>query len=183
LRASVHEDEHGDELVEGLRKDSTHHRLCDQRILYANTFLTDLGRVRSLSCKCDGCEHVHNQVNPEKLNNDERRVAEEDSGGEYEGHAGDIYSHLELNEFTDVVLEVAAPTDGSDDGEEVIVHEDNVGVVLGSGAAILTEGEANISFRESTSIAETLASDTDSRTSLAESASKHMFELWGSSVD
>ena len=139
--------------------------------------------MRSFSCKGNGCEHVHNQIDPEKLNDDERRVAEEDSGGEYEGHAGNINGHLELNEFTNVVLEVAAPANGSDDGEEVIVHKDDVGVVLGSGAAILTKGEANISFRESTSIAETLTSDTDGRTGLAESACEHVFELWGSSVD
>ena len=56
-------------------------------------------------------------------------------------------------------------------------------MVLGSGAAILTKGEANISFRESTSIAETLTSDTNGRTGLAESACEHVFELWGSSVD
>ena len=49
LRASVHEDEHGDDLVDGLRKDSTHHRLCDQRILNANTFFTDISGVRSFS--------------------------------------------------------------------------------------------------------------------------------------
>ena len=139
--------------------------------------------MRSFSCEGNSCEHVHNQVDPKKLNDDERRVAEDDSSDEYEGHAGDIHGHLELNEFANVVLEVAAPTDGSDDCEEVIVHEDDVSVILGSGAAILTKGEANISFRESTSIAKTLTSDTDGRTGLAESASKHMFELWGSSVD
>jgi len=110
-------------------------------------------------------------------------VAEDDSGGKNESQARDIHCHLELNEFTNVVLKVAAPTDGSDDGEEVVVHEDDVGVVLGSGAAILTKGETNVGFREGTSIAETLTSDTDGRTSLAESACKHMFELWGSSVD
>ena len=49
LRASVHEDEHGDDLVDGLRKDSAHHRLCDQRILNANTFFTDISGVRSFS--------------------------------------------------------------------------------------------------------------------------------------
>ena len=147
LRTSEHKNVHGDDLVDGLRKDSAHHRLCDQRILHTNTFFADFGRVRSFSSKGNGCKHIHNQVNPEKLNNDERRVAENDSGGEYEGHAGDIHSHLELNKFTDVVLKVAAPTDGSNDGEEVVVHEDDVGVVLGSRAAILTKGEANIGFR------------------------------------
>ena len=110
-------------------------------------------------------------------------MAEDDCGDKNESQARDIHCHLELNEFTNVVLKVAAPTDGSDDGEEVVVHEDDVGVVLGSGAAILTKGETNVSFREGTSIAETLTSDTDGRTGLAESACKHMFELWGSSVD
>ena len=166
-RASIHEDKHGDNLVDRLREDGAHHRLRDQRILHADTFLADFGRVRSFSCKGNGSEHVHNQVDPEELNNDEGRVAEDDSSGENEGHAGDIHGHLELNELTDVVLEVAAPADSSDDGEEVIVHEDNVGVVLGSGAAILSKGEANISFREGTGIAETFTSDTDGRTGLA----------------
>lgn len=56
-------------------------------------------------------------------------------------------------------------------------------MVFGSGAAILTHCEANVRFREGTSITKALTSDTDGGTSLAESACKHVFELWGSSVD
>jgi hypothetical protein len=49
--ASIHENEHRDNLVDRLREDGAHHRLCDQRILHADTFLADFGRVRSFSCK------------------------------------------------------------------------------------------------------------------------------------
>ena len=114
-----------------------------------------------LSGESDGGEDVHNQVDPEKLHHAEGRVTQDQSGGYNEDDAGDIDSHLEHNELAHVVLNVTTIADRSDHSLEVIIHEDDIRMVLGGRAAILTHSEANTSLAKSAGIAKTFASDTD----------------------
>jgi len=153
-------DEHDNNLVDALRKNCAHHRFGDNSVSGLNTFGTDIFSG-VFSGESDGGEDIHDQVDPEELHNAERSVAKEKSGNEDKGQAGEVDSHLELNEFTNVVLNVATPFDGGNDGEEVIIHEDNIGVILGSGAAILTHGETNIGLGESASVGQTFASNAN----------------------
>jgi len=104
----------------------------------------------------DGSKHVHDQVNPEKLNHIEGRVAKNKGARENKEEARNVGGHLEGNELANVVLQVSAPSDGGDDCQEVVVRKNHVGVVLGSCAAVLTHGgEADVRLTDSPGISET----------------------------
>jgi hypothetical protein len=88
-----------------------------------------------------------------------------------------------LNEFANIVLNVAAETDSTNKSLELIVHHDDVAMVLSCITSVLTHGKADISLAKSTSITKTLTSNTDNRIRLAESSSENMLELRSSSVN
>lgn len=181
--ATVEHDDHDDELVDTLGKDGAHHRLGDKLIGGLDTVSTDFSGMGVLSSESDSGEHIHDKIDPEELNNVEGRVTEDKGRGENEAHAGEVDSHLELNELANVVLDVTAPTDGGDNGVEVIVHKNDIGMILGGGAAILTHGESDVGLRESAGVGETLTGNTDGGVALTESADEHVLQLGGSSVD
>lgn len=180
--ASEEKDVHDEELVDALGKDSAHHWLGDDLIVLLNAVRADLLR-RVLSGESNSGKDVHDQVDPEELHDAEWRVAKDKSGRENEDHAGEVDGHLELNEFAYVILNVTAPSDRGNDSEEVIVHKDNVSVVLGGGASVLAEGETNISLGESTRVTQTFTGDTNHGSGLSEGAGKHVFKFRGGSVD
>jgi len=183
LGASVEHDEHDDELVDTLRKDGAHHRLGDQLVGGTDTVTADFSGMGVLSSESNGSEHVHDKIDPEELNNVERRVTEDNGSCENEDHAGEVDGHLELDKLANVVLNVTAPTDGGNDGVEVVVHENDISMILSGGTAILTHGESDVSFRESAGVGETLTGNTDGRVALTEGADEHVLQLGGSSVD
>ena len=139
--------------------------------------------MRVLSGKSDGSEDIHNQIDPQELHYAERRMTKDQSGGYNEDDAGDVNSHLELDELAHVVLNVTTVADRSDDSLEVVVHEDDIGVILSSRAAILTHCETNAGLAERAGIAESFASNTNSGTRLSEGTDKHAFKVRSGSVN
>ena len=105
--------------------------------------------MRVLGGEGDGGEDVHDEVDPEQLDDVEGRVAEKDRGEEDEEDAGEVHSHLELDELSDVVLDVPTPADSCNHREEVVIHEDYIGMILRCRAAILSHREAHIGFAQS----------------------------------
>lgn len=161
-RASVEHEQHDEELVEGLGEDGSHHWLGDDVVVGVDAVLANLGWVWVLSGESNSGKHVHDEVDPEELHHAEGRVTEDEGSGENEDHAADVDSHLELDELAHVVLNVTAVANRGNDSLEVVVHQDDIRVILGSSAAILSHGEANAGLAEGASIAETLTSDTNS---------------------
>jgi hypothetical protein len=78
-RASVHKDDHSDELVESLRKDVSHHQLGNDLLVLLDAFLSDLSRVGVLSGEGNSGEHIHDQVDPEELHHVEGGVTNDES--------------------------------------------------------------------------------------------------------
>lgn len=139
--------------------------------------------MRVLSGKSNGGEHVHDQVDPEELHNGKWRVVQNQCREDDKEEAGQVHSHLEGHELADVVLNVASPPDGVNNGKEVVVHQNDVGVVLGSSAAIFTHGESNVGLADCAGIRKTLASDSNDGTSSAKSASELVLDGGVGSVD
>ena len=179
----VEQEEHDEDLIEGLGEDGSHHGLGDDVLASVDALFADLSWVGVLSSKSNGSKDVHDQVDPEELHDTEGRVTKDERGGEDEDDAGDVDSHLELDELAHVVLNVTTIADGGDHSLEVVVHEDNVRVILGSRAAILTHSETNAGLAESAGIAESLTGDTDSGSRLSESTGEHTLKERGGSVD
>ena len=179
----VEQEEHDENLIEGLGEDGSHHGLGDDVLASVDALFADLSWVGVLSSKSNGSKDVHDQVDPEELHDTEGRVTKDERGGEDENDAGNVDGHLELDELAHVILDVTTITDGGDHSLEVIVHKDNIRVILGSRAAILAHSEANASLAESAGIAESLTSDTDGRSRLSESTDEHTLKNRGCSVD
>ena len=110
-------------------------------------------------------------------------MTDDKNSADDEDHSGDVDSELELNELADIVLDVAAEADSTDESLKLVVHHDDIAMVLGSIASILAHSEANISLTESTGISKTLTGDTDNRIGLAEGGNENMFELGSGPVD
>ena len=85
----------------------------------------------SFGRKSDSRKHIHDQVDPKKLNDGEWAVSKEGAGKDYNEEAGDVASKLELDEFSAIIDDIAAPSDSGHNGGEVIVEDDNIGMILG----------------------------------------------------
>ena len=105
-RACIQHNNHHDELVDNLGKDGAPHNRGNEAV-----FLLDaVGReilFRSFSSKGNSSEDVHDQVNPKKLNNVERRHSCADSTQDDNGQAAEVHSELELKELANIVNNVA----------------------------------------------------------------------------
>lgn len=154
----------------------------DDAVLGRNAVSADLVG-RALSREGDSGEDVHDQVDPEELHNIKGRVTQEDAGANHKEHGDNVDSQLELNELAHVVLDVAAPLDGRENREEVVVSHDHISVVLGGRAAVLAHSEANVSLAEGPRITETFTSHADNGVTLPKGAHKHVFNIRRSSVD
>ena len=110
-------------------------------------------------------------------------MTEENSSGDDVDHASDVDSDLVLDKLADVVLNITSPSDGGDNSHEVVVHKDDVSVVLGGGTSVFSHGEANVGLAKGTRVGETLTGDGDACLRLSEGTGEHVFKLWAGSVD
>ena len=77
---------------------------------------------------------VHNHIHPQELDDTEEGGASENGTNKDDQDGGHIEGDLELQESSDVVVDVAAPKDGVDDRGDVIVDQDHLSCLLGCGA-------------------------------------------------
>lgn len=95
-------------------------------------------------------EHAHDQVDPKKLHGLEDRLLllTRNRRNERNDNGGDVDRKLELEELAHAVVDAATPHDGGDDGGKVIIHEDDVGSLLGD----FGTGDAHPARREDGSV-------------------------------
>ena len=79
-----------------------------------------------------GCEGVHDEVDPEKLDDVQRRLSVGDRSHKGNDEGNTINGQLELKELAQIAEDTAAPQYRLDDTVEVIVHDDNVSSFLGN---------------------------------------------------
>lgn len=106
--------------------------------------------IRGIGGEGKGGQGVHDEVNPEELSSGEDgpgfRIGK--GGDEGEDNGADVDSELELKELSDTIIDLTTPSTGSDDGGEVIVHEDDVSGLLSHLGPGNTHGEADIGHLE-----------------------------------
>lgn len=170
----VDEEEEDEELEEGLADDVSEHESGDQGLVLSVGDSVEELLGGELGGEGEGGEGIHDEVDPEELDGGERGLTEDAGGGEGDDEGDDVDGELELEELTDGVVDVSAPHDGLDDGGEVIIHQDDIGGVLGDGGTGDTHGEADVTLGEGRTIVGTITSDGDDLVSLHETGDEEV---------
>eukprot|EP01136_Pigoraptor_vietnamica_P010646 Opistho-1_new@48532 len=138
------EDEHDGQLVYRLAQHHQHHAAREERLV-ASVRLALQQRVRGrLRREGERRKRVHDEVDPQQLHGRQRRLLEHNRANERDDDGANVDGELELQELGDRVVHVAAPLDGRDDRVEVVVHEDDVGRVLGHRCARNAHRKADV---------------------------------------
>jgi len=134
-RSKEEHDEEDNELVDALGEDLSPHDFAHDHLSGLDWFASQVAGIWRLSGKSESSEGVHDKVDPQEVENGERRSAIEKGSNDREDAASDVDSHLELQELLHIVIDVSAPADGDHGGAEVVVQNDHVSLVLGQLAA------------------------------------------------
>jgi len=175
-RACVQHNNHHNELVDYLRKNGAPHYRGNEAVV----LLDAIGRkilLRSFSSKGNSGENVHDQVNPEKLNDVEGRHSGADATQDDNGHAAEVHSELELKELADIVNNVATPFHGLSNRSEVVVKDNDVSLVFCSSASGSAHGETDSCLLKGEGIVEAITSDTTSRPRQTHASNEQVFVL------
>jgi hypothetical protein len=174
----VHENEQHGDLKQCLTEDvSPHNTVNDHIRLLSGLAIKDGVRGR-LSSESEGSEGIHNKVNPEKLDGGQRLLTEEASASEDEEHGNNVDSELELEELADIVIDVTAETDGSQNRAEVVIHKLDIASVLGNIGASDSHSETNIRSVKSGCVVGTISSHSDSLSDLDQTINEHKLVVW-----
>mmetsp|Transcript_31736 Transcript_31736/g.68022 ORF Transcript_31736/g.68022 Transcript_31736/m.68022 type:complete len:212 (+) Transcript_31736:405-1040(+) len=92
-----------------------------------------------LGSKRYGCSGVHDEVQPQQVQNCQGAHLPNNGAKDIEGKDGDVHCELELQELLNGVEDVPTPFGCHHDGSEVVVQQDDVCCVLGD----LSTGDAH----------------------------------------
>mmetsp|Transcript_11061 Transcript_11061/g.26845 ORF Transcript_11061/g.26845 Transcript_11061/m.26845 type:complete len:477 (-) Transcript_11061:1301-2731(-) len=106
-------------------------------------------------------EGVHDQVHPQHLDRVERRLGEDRGAHARQRARRDVHRQLELQELADVVIDAAPPLDSAHDGHEVVVHDDDIGRVLGHVRPLDAHREPHVRLLERRGVVGPVARDGD----------------------
>lgn len=108
----------------------------------------------------------------------QRRLLHDARTGEGDGKGDEVDRQLELEETLDVIVNVTSPLGSLDDGNEVIVLDEDISGFLAGFSTGNTHSESDISSSECGSIVGTISSDSDGVTQVSES-SDHQVLVFG----
>jgi len=128
-----------------------------------------------LSGQSESSKGVHDQVNPQKLDSLERSLLGDARANESGDQGTNVHGKLELQETLDVVVHIATPHSGLDNGREVVISDEDISGFLAHISASKTHSETDISFLESGGIVGTVTSDSDDSTHLAQTGNEKIF--------
>mmetsp|Transcript_8941 Transcript_8941/g.29391 ORF Transcript_8941/g.29391 Transcript_8941/m.29391 type:complete len:654 (-) Transcript_8941:1542-3503(-) len=161
----VDEEKDDDELVDALDDDVLPHLGRDERLVAAVGLLAKEAVVGILRGERERRHGVHDEVDPQELQDIERgpgavREAADDGGHEGDSERDEVDGDLELQKLADVVENGAAPEHGADDGGEAVVEDDDVGRLLGHLCAGEAHREADVRFGEGRRVVRAVAGDS-----------------------
>ena len=158
--AKEHDETHKEDVPDGNTKDLSPDGSAQNGSLLLEWSALDHRWKWWLSGESEGCEGIHDQVDPEELDGVQRGLAEDDDAHEHDEDGAEVDGDLELQEAGHVVEDVSAPHDGSQRSLEVVVRQDDVSSLLG-GRAAGAHSESNVSASECLNIVDAIASDGD----------------------
>mmetsp|Transcript_17841 Transcript_17841/g.35936 ORF Transcript_17841/g.35936 Transcript_17841/m.35936 type:complete len:454 (+) Transcript_17841:987-2348(+) len=136
------------QLPGGVEDHVAHHRLRQHSLVAGVWLACEEGGGGVLGGEGERRERVHDQIDPEHLYCVEGALREDGGADARQRARRDVHRQLELKELADVVVDAAAPLDGGDDGDEVVVHDDHVRRVLRNVSPLDAHGEADVGLLE-----------------------------------
>mmetsp|Transcript_49772 Transcript_49772/g.133239 ORF Transcript_49772/g.133239 Transcript_49772/m.133239 type:complete len:238 (-) Transcript_49772:1652-2365(-) len=134
-----------DDLVERVAEHVRPHLRGDDEVRAIHRRSVQLPLLWRLRGEGQGCQRVHDQVEPQHLQNRQGRLQLRERNNEVDAQDCDVHRQLELEELLDGVEDVSAPVRCSDDAGKVVVQQDDVGGVFRNLCAGDAHGEANVS--------------------------------------
>lgn len=127
-----------------------------------------------LSGESQSSKSVHDHVYPQELDSSQRRVGEYDSTNKGYDQSQNIDSELELQETSDVVINITSPLACSNNRGKVIILDDDIS---GSSCYLCTSlhSKTNISFFEGWGIISTVTSYCYNVSKLFETSNHDVF--------
>jgi hypothetical protein len=161
VAAAVLERQQHGHLERGLRGEVAPHGVADERRRAADGRAPHErlgGLVRRQRQRAHG---VHDQVHPQQLHRRQRHLARGQRRHEVDDQRRDVDGELELDELLDVVEDAAAPPGGRHHRVEVVVHDHDVGALLGDLGALDTHGQPDVGLLERRRVVGAVAGDRD----------------------
>mmetsp|Transcript_14331 Transcript_14331/g.48991 ORF Transcript_14331/g.48991 Transcript_14331/m.48991 type:complete len:276 (+) Transcript_14331:626-1453(+) len=146
------------QLPRGMQDHVSHHRLRKNSLITGVRLPPQELVSRIFGGERQGSKGVHDQVDPEHLDSIQRALRQDGSANAGQRAGGDVDRQLELQELADVVVNAAAPLDGCDDGNKIVVHDDYVRSILSHVGPLNTHGKTNIGLLESGSVVGSVSS-------------------------
>ena len=153
--SEIEEDDEGEGLVDELGENGSPHFWDED-----SEFSADAAAGIFLVWICadgNGSQDVHDEVQPKHLDDVEWQVTKSQSTEEANEHEHTIDCKLELDELAHIVEHGASPFDGLLNRYEVVIHNNQVGVVFGN-ITSTSHTQSNISRLQSHHVSDTIAS-------------------------
>lgn len=101
-----------DNLIDGMSENISPHDLVDDGSRFGVWSSVQNIVHWWLGCQGEGTEGIHDKVNPEHLDGVQRGITEDGGTEEDDGHSSEVDGKLELQEFSDTVVDVTAVLEG-----------------------------------------------------------------------
>jgi len=155
FRSQKDEEKEPDTLPNGLAQDVLDHFSVDNVFLLSVGWSLEKGFFWFFSGQSQGSQGVHDQVHPEKLNGLKWGVPHDNGSDEGYNQSDHIDCKLELQESSDVVIDVSSPHASLDNGSKVIIIDNDISCGV-SDLSTGLHGETDVSFLQSRSIIRTI---------------------------
>lgn len=129
--AEVHQEDHDNDLVEGLHDNLSPDLGKDDLVSSANSVGLLLILFVWFSADGDSSEDIHDQVGPKHLNYIKWSVSDCHTTKDGNEADNDVDGKLELDELSNVVEDGSSPFHRSVDRDKVVVQNNEVGIILG----------------------------------------------------
>lgn len=132
-----------------------------------------------LSGQSESTKGIHNKIDPKHLDGVQWGVTKDCRAEEDDGHSSEIDGKLELQEFSDTVVDVTAVLEGHNNRSEVIIKKDNIRGTLGDVSTCDTHGETDIGLLQGGGVVGTITSDGDDTITGLNTSNQDTLVQWG----
>lgn len=164
-------------MIDGLTNDVFQHGFWDDVFISWVRLSVQKTFFRVFSGKSKRCKSVHDEVEPKKLNRSQYLCFKNCSSNKSTKNCNKIDSQLELNEFSDRIIDVSSPEHSFDNRWEVIINKSYSSSLSSNLSSSNSHSESNISFFKCRSIISSITSNSNNITSLSKSSNKSIFIL------
>mmetsp|Transcript_6507 Transcript_6507/g.15344 ORF Transcript_6507/g.15344 Transcript_6507/m.15344 type:complete len:829 (+) Transcript_6507:166-2652(+) len=140
------QEEQDEDLPHGVAHERAEHHRREERLVPRVRPALQHIRARVLGRERERRERVHDHVDPQQLDDRQRRLGEDRRAQNRDRARCQVHRELELEELADVVVDAPPPLDGRDDRLEVVVQDHNVCRLLRHLGSVDVHGEANVSL-------------------------------------